>query len=248
MTVLGAHEGEGMVLEMEAEVAGSRSPHLASRGQRVDAQIVEVALFFQRELSSAARRSRSTKLQPAFPTAAGPGAASIPGHPDNAGMGPFSGLPDGLLDGLPSGLPNGTSRAEIGVSQNEGDAVLPVMLLSNDNGQIQLARSHGLPAVKIADLRSLDTLPPSQPLSASTLRSTLLPAATKGIPLSSTHSQSDTMSAFRESVWVRACVLACVCVCVCCKGSHLMKYLFICCTRRLCSDVSIGGTSLTCCS
>ncbi|KAK9864755.1 hypothetical protein WJX84_002779 [Apatococcus fuscideae] len=34
MTVLGAHEGEGMVLDMEAEVAGSRSPHLASRGQR----------------------------------------------------------------------------------------------------------------------------------------------------------------------------------------------------------------------
>lgn len=35
LTVLGAHEGEGLVVEADAEVAGSRSPWLADNGQRV---------------------------------------------------------------------------------------------------------------------------------------------------------------------------------------------------------------------
>ncbi len=137
MTVLGAHEGEGMVLDMEAEVAGSRGPHLASRGQRVDAVIVEVALFFQRELSAAAR------------------------------LGPAS----------PQHLVNSPAGQTVG---DDAGNVVPVMLISNDNGQVQLARSNGLPAVRLADLRCLNTLPRSQPLSASTLRTALLPAATKG--------------------------------------------------------------------
>jgi hypothetical protein len=33
--VLGAHEGEGLVVEADAEVAGSRSPWIADNGQRV---------------------------------------------------------------------------------------------------------------------------------------------------------------------------------------------------------------------
>ena len=35
--MLGAHEGEGLVVEAAAEVAGSRSPHMADTGQRVTA-------------------------------------------------------------------------------------------------------------------------------------------------------------------------------------------------------------------
>lgn len=35
-------------------------------------------------------------------------------------------------------------------------SMLPVVLLSNDNGQIQLARSHGLPALRLAGAGDLD--------------------------------------------------------------------------------------------
>jgi hypothetical protein len=35
LTVLGAHEGEGLVVEADAEVAGSRSQWIADNGQRV---------------------------------------------------------------------------------------------------------------------------------------------------------------------------------------------------------------------
>lgn len=164
MTVLGAHEGEGMVLDLEAEVAGSRSPHIASRGQRVDALIVEVALFFQRELTSAAKLA-AKPLQSA--ASSGAGTPSLAGSANGTALSMAS----------PSGL---TPSTEASGSSDERPGMLPVMLLSNDNGQLQLARSHGLPAVRLADTRSLDSLPPSQPLSASTLRSVLLSAATKG--------------------------------------------------------------------
>jgi hypothetical protein len=54
LTVLGAHEGEGLVLERGADVAGSRGDAVGSRGQATDHRIVEVALFFQAELLKAA--------------------------------------------------------------------------------------------------------------------------------------------------------------------------------------------------
>jgi hypothetical protein len=54
LTVLGAHEGEGLVLERSADVAGSRGDAVGSRGQATDHRIVEVALFFQAELLKAA--------------------------------------------------------------------------------------------------------------------------------------------------------------------------------------------------
>ncbi|GFR46065.1 hypothetical protein Agub_g7535, partial [Astrephomene gubernaculifera] len=57
LTVLGAHEGEGLALAPShgglLGLAGSRSPWLASRGQAVDVRIVEVALFFQAEVARA---------------------------------------------------------------------------------------------------------------------------------------------------------------------------------------------------
>ena len=34
LTILGAHEGEGLVVEVEAEVAGSRSALIADKGQK----------------------------------------------------------------------------------------------------------------------------------------------------------------------------------------------------------------------
>ncbi|KAK9816254.1 hypothetical protein WJX74_002811 [Apatococcus lobatus] len=168
MTVLGAHEGEGMVLDMEAEVAGSRSPHLASRGQRVDALIVEVALFFQRELSSAARAA-ADPLQSQGPPAERALSLALPGSSSNGVSNSLSNQSGGLLS------------TEGAANTDAGTSLLPVLLLSNDNGQLQLARSHGLPAVRLADTHSLDALPPGQPLSASNLRSVLLSAATKGL-------------------------------------------------------------------
>ena len=169
MTVLGAHEGEGMVLDLEAEVAGSRSAHMASRGQRVDALVVEVALFFQSELSSAANAAAKPSPSQASVTMD----FSPEGNRSQAPSGTSS---NGTLPSMAGGMPS-TERP--GSSKQE-PVVLPVMLLSNDNGQLQLARSHGLPAVRLADTRSLDALLPGQPLSASTLRSVLLPAATRG--------------------------------------------------------------------
>ncbi|GMH40518.1 hypothetical protein BSKO_08422 [Bryopsis sp. KO-2023] len=50
VTVLGAHEGEGMVVDRNAEVLDARSHNVHDKGQATDLKIVEVALFFQQEL------------------------------------------------------------------------------------------------------------------------------------------------------------------------------------------------------
>ncbi len=59
LTVLGAHEGEGLALAGEhgglMGLAGSRSPWLASKGQAVDVRIVEVALFYMAEVTRCGR-------------------------------------------------------------------------------------------------------------------------------------------------------------------------------------------------
>ena len=39
LTILGAHEGEGLVVEAEAEVAGSRSALISDKGQKVRARL-----------------------------------------------------------------------------------------------------------------------------------------------------------------------------------------------------------------
>ncbi|GLI63531.1 hypothetical protein VaNZ11_006518, partial [Volvox africanus] len=61
LTVLGAHEGEGLALAGEhgglMGLAGSRSPWLATRGQAVDVRIVEVALYYQAEVTRAYQQS-----------------------------------------------------------------------------------------------------------------------------------------------------------------------------------------------
>ncbi|GIM02389.1 hypothetical protein Vretimale_7262 [Volvox reticuliferus] len=61
LTVLGAHEGEGLALAGEhgglMGLAGSRSPWLATRGQAVDVRIVEVALYYLAEVTRAYQQS-----------------------------------------------------------------------------------------------------------------------------------------------------------------------------------------------
>ena len=67
LTVLGAHEGEGLVVEHDAAVAGSGSALLRDKGQRVDAKIVEVALFFQQEMLGAGQDPPAAPGQQAAP-------------------------------------------------------------------------------------------------------------------------------------------------------------------------------------
>lgn len=61
----------------------------------------------------------------------------------------------------------------------------PVLLLSGDNGQVQVARSHGLPAARMTDLAAAQprleaALAAGRPLTASLLRSCLGAAAVTG--------------------------------------------------------------------
>jgi len=58
LTILGAHEGEGIIVDRNAEVLDSRSHHVFNKGQAIDLKIVEVALFFQQELCLAASQHR----------------------------------------------------------------------------------------------------------------------------------------------------------------------------------------------
>ena len=147
ITVLGAHEGEGLLAERGGEVTGSRSVHLASKGQRADHRIVEVALFFQTEIL-AARAAQE-----------GGGSAVHEGG-------------DALAS--PAAPPS-----------------LPVVLVSADNMQVHLARAHGLPAARTADLNAAlaEALPGSDRgaeavgpgrLSAAALRAALSSAACAG--------------------------------------------------------------------
>ncbi|GIL67142.1 hypothetical protein Vafri_20587, partial [Volvox africanus] len=79
LTVLGAHEGEGLALAGEhgglMGLAGSRSPWLATRGQAVDVRIVEVALYYQAEVTRAYQQSGKE----AADGGPGAGAPSSPG-------------------------------------------------------------------------------------------------------------------------------------------------------------------------
>lgn len=115
------------------QAAGSRGADVGTKGQRADHRIVEVALFFQREV-----------LQ----VAASPDSASS-GGPLNA-------------------------------------ASFPVLLLSGDNAQVATARSHGLPAVRMADVAAArgpveSALARGTPLGASLLRSLLGASAVAGL-------------------------------------------------------------------
>ena len=64
LTILGAHEGEGIIVDRNAEVLDSRSHHVFNKGQAIDLKIVEVALFFQQELCQAASQFRLHSEEP----------------------------------------------------------------------------------------------------------------------------------------------------------------------------------------
>lgn len=142
VTMLGAHEGEGLVLEHGAEVAGSRGGDVSSKGQATDHRIVEVGLFFQNECLSAAGESHK-------------------------------GLENDQISG-----------------GNEGKCVperaLPVILLTNDNGQAQLAKAHGLPVVRMGELAAaraaiMSVVESGQPLTATVIRAALRNKAIVGL-------------------------------------------------------------------
>jgi hypothetical protein len=121
------------------QAAGSRSADVGTKGQRADHRIVEVALFFQREVLKAA-------------AAAG-------------------------AEGRESGTAAAASLTA---------ASFPVLLLSGDNAQVATARSHGLPAVRMADVAAARApleaaLAGGAPLGASLLRSCLGAAAVAGL-------------------------------------------------------------------
>lgn len=66
--MLGAHEGEGMVVDRNAEVLDSRSHNVHDKGQATDLKIIEVALFFQQELCKRTLSTQnSTQKQEIFP-------------------------------------------------------------------------------------------------------------------------------------------------------------------------------------
>jgi hypothetical protein len=78
LTVLGAHEGEGLVLEAGPTGVTKDRSRFADKGQMADAKIVEVALFFQREMQRAAAASAGAGTS----TAAAAAAAGAGGGPE----------------------------------------------------------------------------------------------------------------------------------------------------------------------
>ncbi|KAL4550066.1 hypothetical protein Ndes2526B_g08241 [Nannochloris sp. 'desiccata'] len=153
LTMLGAHEGEGLVLEHEAEVAGSRGADVGSRGQATDHRIVEVGLYFQQECVNAALRGEAS-------TAAA----------TRMELEEERGEEDGKVSGREE-----EQKAHFSSS-------LPVILLTSDNGQQALAKAHGLPAVRMSDLAAIKAqvlghLEAGKALTASVLRAALRPTA-----------------------------------------------------------------------
>ncbi|KAF5840569.1 hypothetical protein DUNSADRAFT_16232 [Dunaliella salina] len=165
LTVLGAHEGEGLALEAGLMgVAGSKSPLLGNRGAQVDVRIVEVALFFQTEiLKGAAPSSAGSHLPTHSTTAAHSLSTSSTGN-----------------NGIPSGDIKASGVGDVGT---EPVPSLPVLLLTNDNSQLLVAKAHGLPAFRLSNVNTqqLQAIQGSAYVSASMLRSVMGPWATTGL-------------------------------------------------------------------
>ncbi|KAL4443702.1 hypothetical protein ABPG75_011439 [Micractinium tetrahymenae] len=167
LTVLGAHEGEGLLVEHDAAVAGSADASVGTKGQRADHRIVEVALFFQREIL------RGTGAGPAADARK---AAGGPAEADEA-----------RAPG--SGAGGSSDPAATCASPAASPAALPVLLLSGDNAQVLTARAHGLPAARMSQLAAaqaaleaaLEQGQGQGRLGASLLRSLLGGAATAGL-------------------------------------------------------------------
>ncbi|WIA36417.1 hypothetical protein OEZ86_007728 [Tetradesmus obliquus] len=159
LTVLAAHEGEGLVVDRQAAVAGSRSPAFAgSSGQRSDLAIIEVALFFRTELLAAAAAAVAEA------TAAASGASE---------------------EAAAAAAPCTPTRQQQAAAAAAAEAQ-PVILVTNDNAQLQLAKAHGLPAFKLAGAAGFEAslgelIKGGADLSSRQLRQLMAPAATAGL-------------------------------------------------------------------
>lgn len=119
--------------------SGSRDARVGSSGQRIDLSIVEVALYFMREISNAMV------------------AAAVAAADDDAAA----------EGGAPAAPPVAPAHSAV-----------PVILLSNDNGQIAAAKSHGLPAFRLlggataneADARMAQLIASGSPVTSSGAR------------------------------------------------------------------------------
>ncbi|KAL4447204.1 hypothetical protein ABPG77_007237 [Micractinium sp. CCAP 211/92] len=172
LTVLGAHEGEGLLVEHDAAVAGSADAGVGTKGQRADHRIVEVALFFQQEILRGAAAALGMAAAPA--AEAGAAADATAAHADACAS-------------SCSGGSGSCSAASGPASPGITPAAFPVLLLSGDNAQVLTARTHGLPAARMSELAAVQG--PLEAalgqgggqLGASLLRSVLGTAATNGL-------------------------------------------------------------------
>ena len=165
LTLLGSHEGEGLLLDSAAELVGSRSGNFASKGQRVDSRVVEIALYFQQHCLAALEtpEDRLSHQESEMPQSASPTTPS-----STAVHRPESSSRDLVM------------------------GYLPVCLITGDNYQVQLSRTHGVPAVRTSEVESclegvLEQVQ-EKPLTAEDLRSALRLASTSSLGAVNAHS------------------------------------------------------------
>jgi hypothetical protein len=117
-------------------VAGSRSPAFAGNsGQRSDLAIIEVALFFRTELLAAAAAAVAEATTAAGSSSSGGGGATE------------------AADAAGPSTPT-RQQQQVAAAAAAAAEAQPVILITNDNAQLQLAKSHGLPAFKLAGAHS----------------------------------------------------------------------------------------------
>ena len=124
-----------------------------------------MALFFQQEILRAATSGTSSSTPPE------------PLAPHN----PTDTQPGTRVGGGGAAVPSS------GQPSAAGAGALPVLLLSGDNAQVQMAKAHGLPAVRMSEVAAAQAelarrvLGQGQPLTATLLRELWGPAAVRGL-------------------------------------------------------------------
>lgn len=159
LTLLGTHEGEGLLVDHQAEIIDSFAYYNTSKGQQIDTRVVEVALFFQTECLRALYT--------------------------NPMEGEIQNTTSSEIDKTKkiNAIPYNLSAQKMVVNH------LPVCLITGDNFQAQFARAHGVPSLRTADLqlhlgRVMDDVLSKtrfKPLTSSYLRSILRNTAIAGL-------------------------------------------------------------------
>lgn len=191
LSVLGAHEGEGLVWDRGAEVAASSGRSvLGGRGQLARAFWLRGGVFPRAPLLrvpdstvlrlcrvSEVKITRLTKHTTSFFCPSSPEQIDLQ-IVDVAAL-----YQDELRRSYDAATGGGGAGAgDPAAAAAAGPRVVPVLLLSSDNGQIQQARSHGVPAVRIGDAADalVALVDGRAPLTASRLREALAGVATAG--------------------------------------------------------------------